>query len=174
MKKLCTILFSIFLLLILSSCGRDILTKDTIEDGFTHRVDFENKLKEYSNGMIEIEDSNIEYRDKENDRIYKVDWKEFEIYSKIGKSDWLSNSYTITTEKLVFEDKTANEQYRKLMEIIIRIADPKLTIEEVNKLIDSGVDLNEVKDGRGFYYQLKVGQDPVNNIDFTIVPKGGW
>ncbi|MEK4710851.1 hypothetical protein [Bacillus sp. FSL R10-2780] len=154
MKKLCTILFSIFLLLILSSCGRDILTKDTIEDGFTHRLDFENKLKE-------------------NDRIYKADWKGFGIYSKMGKSDWLSNSYSITTEKLVFEDKTANEQYRKLMEIIIRIADPKLNIEEVNKLIDSGADLNEVKDGRGFYYQLKVGQDPVNNIDFTIVPKGG-
>ncbi|MFE6139454.1 hypothetical protein [Bacillus sp. NPDC057893] len=157
--------------LILVGC---LSSKDTIEDGFTHQLDFENKLKEYSNGTIEIKDSSIEYRDKENDSVYSANWNGFTIYSKMGKSDWLSNSYSVTTEKLVFDDKTANEQYRTLMESIIRIADPNLSTEEVNKLINSGVDLNEVKDGRGFYYQLKIGQDPVNNIDFTIVPKGGW
>ncbi|MDP7980003.1 hypothetical protein [Bacillus multifaciens] len=149
-------------------------SKNTIEDGFTHQLDFENKLKEYSNGTIKIKDSSIEYREKENDSVYTANWNGFTIYSKMGKNDWLSNSYSVTTEKQVFEDKKANEQYRKLMKSIIRIADPKLSIKEVNRLIDRGVDLNELKGKEGFYYQLKVGQDPVNTISFTIVPKDGF
>ncbi|MGH0945670.1 hypothetical protein ACQVTS_32635 [Bacillus mycoides] len=157
--------------LILVGC---LSSKDTIEDGFTHRLDFENKLKEYSNGMIEIEDSNIEYRDKENDSIYKADWKGFEIYSKMGKSDWLENSYAVATEKQVFEDKTAYEQYHKLMECLIRIADPKLSMEEIDKLIAKGVEENDSPNDYGFSYERYVGQDPINNIRFTIVPKGGY
>ncbi|MFJ8415545.1 hypothetical protein ACQKNN_18260 [Bacillus paramycoides] len=147
---------------------------DTIEDGYTHQLDFENKIKEFSNGEIELKDSKVEYRDKEKDSIYSAKWSGFTIYSKIGKKGGLSNSYSITTEKLVFEDKTANEQYHKLMESIIRFVDPKLSIEEVNKLIAKGEEVNQSSDKRGFYYTLKVGKDPVNDIDFTIVPKGGW
>ncbi|HFJ9318590.1 hypothetical protein [Bacillus tropicus] len=58
---------------------------DKIEEGYTHQLDFENKLKEYSNSMILIEDSKIEHRDKENDNIYKANWEGFELYAKMGK-----------------------------------------------------------------------------------------
>lgn len=144
---------------------------DKIEEGYTHQLDFENKLKEYSNGMIEIKDSKIEYRDKEKDSIYKANWKGFELYAKIGKSDWVSNSVSVATNKRVFEDRTAYEQYHKLMECLIRIADSKLTIEEIDKLIAKGVDENESSNTYDFGYERYVGKDKTNNISFTITDR---
>lgn len=144
---------------------------DKIEEGYTHQLDFENKLKEYSNGMIEIEDSKIEHRDKENDSIYKADWKGFEIYAKMGKSDWIENSYSVATNKEVFNDKIVYEQYHKLMECLIRIADPKLTIEEIDKLIAKGIDENESPNIYDFGYDRYVGKDKTNNISFTITDR---
>ncbi|MGK8688608.1 hypothetical protein ACRS5F_27615 [Bacillus cereus] len=144
---------------------------DKIEEGYTHQLDFENKLKEYSNSMILIEDSQIEHRDKENDNIYKANWKGFELYAKMGKSDWVSNSVSVTTNKKVFEDKTSYEQYHKLMECVIRIADPKLTIEEIDKLIAKGVDGNESPNTYDFGYDRYVGKDKTINISFTITDR---
>ncbi|PFD28300.1 hypothetical protein CN285_29990 [Bacillus cereus] len=146
-------------------------SKDTIEDGFTHQVDFENNLKEYSNGMIEIKDSKIEYRDKEEDSIYRANWKGFRLYAKMGKSDWVSNSVSVGTNKRVFDDKTAYEQYHKLMECLIRIADPKLTIEEIDKLIAKGVDENESPNTYDFGYDRYVGKDKTIHISFTITDR---
>ncbi|MGE7864849.1 hypothetical protein ACQKNO_00990 [Bacillus paramycoides] len=143
----------------------------TIEEGFTHQLDFENKLKEYSNGMIEIEDSKIEYREKENDRVYSANWNGFTIYSKMGKSDWVSNSVSVATNKRVFEDKTAYERYHKLMECLIRIADSKLSIEEIDKLIAKGVGASESPNDYDFSYERYVGQDRTNNISFTITDR---
>ena len=54
-----------------------------------HQLDFENKLADISKGRIVIEDSQIEHRDKEEDNIYKANWKGFEIYAKMGKNDWV-------------------------------------------------------------------------------------
>lgn len=71
-------------------------------------------------------------------------------------------------------DEIALGQYHDLVQYLIRISNPKLSIEEVNKLIAKGEEVNQSSDKRGFYYTLKVGKDPVNDIDFTIVPKGGW
>ncbi|MFB5249629.1 hypothetical protein ACE38F_04415 [Bacillus mycoides] len=154
--------------LILVGC---LSSKDTIEDGFTHQLDFENKLKEYSNGTIEIKDSSIEYREKENDRVYSANWNGFTIYSKMGKSDWVSNSVSVATNKRVFEDKTAYEQYHKLMECLIRIADSKLSIEEIDKLIAKGVGANESPNDYDFSYERYVGQDRTSNIRFTITDR---
>ncbi len=110
------IILSIILGLILVWAVTTNSNVDKIEEGYTHQLEFENKLKEYSNGMIEIEDSKIEHRDKENDNIYRANWKGFELYAKMGKSDWVSNSVSVATNKKVFEDKTSYKQYRKLME----------------------------------------------------------
>ncbi|NWK69773.1 hypothetical protein HWX41_11965 [Bacillus paramycoides] len=154
--------------LILVGC---LSSKDIIEDEFTHQLDFENKLKEYSNSTIEIKDSSIEYREKENDRVYSANWNGFTIYSKMGKSDWVSNSVSVSTNKRVFEDKTAYEQYRKLMECLIRIADPKLSIEEIDKLIAKGIEENESPNTYDFGYDRFVGKDKTNHISFTITDR---
>ncbi|WP_255302436.1 hypothetical protein [Bacillus pseudomycoides] len=123
--------------------------------------------------MIEIEDSKIEYRDKEKDSIYKANWKGFELYAKMGKSDWVSNSVSVVaaTNKRIFEDKTAYEQYHKLMECLIRIADSKLSIEEIDKLIAKGADENESPNTYDFGYDRYVGEDRTINISFTITDR---
>ncbi|MEC2463429.1 hypothetical protein P9X10_00760 [Bacillus cereus] len=144
---------------------------DKIEEGYTHQLDFENKLKEYSNGMVQIENSKIEYRDKEEDSIYRANWKGFEIYAKMGKSDWVENSYSVATNKNVFEDKTVYEQYHKLMECLFRIADDKLTLEEIDKLIAKGVDENESPNTYDFGYERYVGKDKGNRMSFTITDR---
>ncbi|MGF2715659.1 hypothetical protein ACQUY5_25975 [Bacillus cereus] len=144
---------------------------DKIEEGYTHQLDFENMLEEYSKGTIRIENSKIEHREKENDNIYQANWKGFTIYSKMGKSDWVSNSVSVGTNKNVFEDKTVYEQYHKLMESLIRIADNKLTLEEIDKLIPKGVDENESPNTYDFGYDRYVGEYKTNRISFTITDR---
>ncbi|PYE88858.1 hypothetical protein [Bacillus sp. 196mf] len=165
------ITLSIILGLILVGAVTTNSNVDKIEEGYTHQLDFENKLKEYSNGMIEIEDSKIEHRDKENDNIYRANWKGFELYAKMGKSDWVSNSVSVATNKKVFEDKISYEQYHKLMECVIRIADPNLSIEEIDKLIAKEVDKNESPNTYDFGYDRYVGKDKTNQISFTITDR---
>ncbi|AFQ30130.1 hypothetical protein P4493_04150 [Bacillus thuringiensis] len=136
-----------------------------------HQLDFENKLADISKGRIVIEDSQIEHRDKEEDNIYKANWKGFEIYAKMGKNDWVENSYSVSTNRNVFEDKTLYENYHKLMESLIRIMDSKLTLEEIDKLIAKGVDENESPNTYDFGYERYVGKDKGNQIRFTITDR---
>ncbi|AND28299.1 hypothetical protein ASE53_16430 [Bacillus sp. Root11] len=144
---------------------------DTIEESYMHQLDFENKLADISKGRIVIEDSQIEHRDKEEDNIYKANWKGFEIYAKMGKNDWVENSYSVSTNRNVFEDKTLYENYHKLMESLIRIMDSKLTLEEIDKLIAKGVDENESPNTYDFGYERYVGKDKGNQIRFTITDR---
>ncbi len=57
------------------------------------------------------------------------------------------------------------------MECVIRIAGPKLTIEEIDKLIAKGVDGNESPNTYDFGYDRYVGKDNTINISFTITDR---
>lgn len=54
---------------------------------------------------------------------------------------------------------------------MIRIADPKLTIEEIDNLIAKGVDENESPNTYDFGYDRYVGKDNTINISFTITDR---
>lgn len=89
----------------------------------------------------------------------------------MGKNDWVENSYSVSTNRNVFEDKTLYENYHKLMESLIRIMDSKLTLEEIDKLIAKGVDENESPNTYDFGYERYVGKDKGNQIRFTITDR---
>ncbi|PGF05361.1 hypothetical protein COM61_01080 [Bacillus toyonensis] len=142
-----------------------------MEEGYTHQLDFENKLYDYSKGRIVIKDSKIEHRDKEEDNNYKANWKGFEIYAKMGKNDWVENSYSVSTDKNIFADKTVYKDYHKLMESLIRIMDEKLTLKEIDELIVKEIDENESPNTYDFSYMRYVGVDKGNQIRFTITDR---
>lgn len=89
--------------------------------------------------LITLTDSNIKPYNSGDGGLYMANWHGFTISTRVDKNDKLVNKYGIITKQAGYMDEIALSQYHDLVQYLIRISNPKLSIDEVQLLVDKSV-----------------------------------
>lgn len=151
--------------------------------GYISQKDFEDKIKDLSNGKVTITDSKIDvFESGKGEGLYTAKWNGFIISTGVNKSGKLENKFAIMTKQAGYMDEIAIGQYHELMTYMIRISNPKLSVDEVNLLVDNELNFNQqILTGEKHttskgdrYYQMSGGEKPINFFMFMIMDEEGF
>ncbi|WP_439874947.1 hypothetical protein ACSLGG_02920 [Bacillus mycoides] len=145
--------------------------------------EFEDKLKEISNGKITITDSKAEPFEKgDGTGLYTANWNGFMISTRLEKNGKLANTYAVITKQAGYMDEIAIGQYHDLMQYLIRISNPKLSVDDVQMIVDNELNFNQqimtgdkhTTSKDNMYYQISGGGKPINFYSFLIMDEDGY
>ncbi|MES9696965.1 hypothetical protein ABWK42_06595 [Bacillus sp. JJ927] len=157
--------------------------RDSSGGGTLTQKEFENKLKDLSNGKITITDSKSKPFDKgDGTGLYTANWNGFMITSRLEKNGKLSNTYGVITKQAGYMDEISLGQYHDLIQYLIRISNPDLSVDDVQLIVDNELNFNQqIMTGEkhttskgGMYYQISGGEKPVNFYMFMIMDEDGY
>ncbi|MED2869050.1 hypothetical protein P4263_26070 [Bacillus thuringiensis] len=133
--------------------------------------EFEEKLKNLSNGKVMITQSGVapvDSMDKSEGKIgmYIANWNGFMISTRVENNNKIEDkAFFIMSKQVNLMDEIAIGQYRELIQYVTRIANPKLSVDEVNHIVDNDLNFNnQIMTGGnnttskdGMVYELKGG-----------------
>lgn len=135
-------------------------------DGLTQK-EFEEHLKENSNGKIVVTEAKVEPYPNSKRSLYTAKWNGFLISANVDENGKMELPYGILTGPAGLLDEIALGQYQELMQGLSKMADPTLSQEEFERLI-----LNDLN----FNNQLMTGQEHTtskNDLTYRLDGGGG-
>lgn len=149
--------------------------------GILTQQEFEDKLKEMSNGKIVISDSKIKMYESGDGGVYTANWNGFLITDRVDKNKKLDRTFGVMTKQAGYMDEISIGQYHDLVVYLTRLSNPKMSVDEANVLIDTGLNFNqqittgeEHETSKGdLYYRLNGGKKDINFFAFLIMDEEG-
>lgn len=158
-----------------------IFFRGSSSSGILTQQEFEDKLKEMSNGKIVISDAKIKMYESEDGGLYTANWNGFTISSRVDKGKKLDRTFSVITKQAGYMDEIAIGQYHDLVVYLTRLSNEKMTVDEANVLIDTGLNFNQQittgekhETSKGdLYYSLSGGKKDINFFSFLIMDEDG-
>lgn len=149
--------------------------------GILTQQEFEDKLKEMSNGKIVISDSKIKMYESEDGGVYSANWNGFMLSSRVNKDKKLDRTFSIITKQAGYMDEISIGQYHDLVVYLTRLSNEKMSVDEANVLVDTGLNFNQQittgeqhETSKGdLYYRLSGGKKDINFFSFLIMDEDG-
>lgn len=151
--------------------------------GTLSQEEFENMIKDLSNGKITITDSKSNQFDKgDGTGLFTANWNGFMITSKLENNGKLSNTYSLITKQAGYMDEISLGQYHDLIQYLIRISNPDLSVNDVQLIVDNELNFNQqIMTGEkhtiskdNMYYQISGGGKPENFYSFMIMDENEY
>ena len=139
---------------------------------------FENKLSDLSDGMIQVTNPKIEKLSDEG-FLYMADWNGFTIAARIDKKNNFILPFSILAPQSGRLNEIALGQYQELIKALSGVADPKLSMDERDHLVLHDLNFNNwiINGGNtstsknGLKYTLSGGGEPQSISTFIIEEK---
>ncbi|MDM5193632.1 hypothetical protein QUF93_13865 [Bacillus hominis] len=129
------------------------------------REQFEDKLKEMSNGKIAIVDSEVSEITKDKS-LYNASWNGMGISAGIDKDNNITMPFLIGIKPGGQINEITIGQYQELIQHISRIVDPKLSEEDAQHLITNELNFNNYIMNREKHSTIK------HDIRYELSPGG--
>ncbi|WP_462410392.1 hypothetical protein [Neobacillus sp. Marseille-QA0830] len=136
---------------------------------------FEDEFRTMSNGKIDINDSEIS-QIKGDIALYMARWNGFKISAKV-QNNHLVLPFMVITPPVGQMNEILIRQYEELTQDLVGIADPQLSVEDRQLIIQNSLDFNnQVQNGtdnntlkNGISYELKGGENPESFLFFMAL-----
>ncbi|PGF05057.1 hypothetical protein [Bacillus toyonensis] len=158
-----------------------IFFRGSSSSGILTQQEFEDQLKEMSNGKIVISDSKIKMYENGDGGVYTANWNGFMITDRVDKNKKLDRTFGVMTKQAGYMDEISIGQYHDLVVYLTRLSNPKMSVDEANVLIDTGLNFNQQittgevhETSKGdLYYKLSGGKKEINFFSFLIMDEDG-